>query len=51
MVHEPLEPGVVDGVFAYAEKSVYAGETVSLRVSSNTNYQMTVVRLEYRSTV
>src|SRR5258705_3657449 len=45
MANEPLAPGYVEGVFAYAEKSVYAGGTVSLRVSSSLPYQMTVVQL------
>lgn len=45
MAQEPLAPGVVEGVYAYAEKSVYAGETVSMRVSSSVPYRMTVVRL------
>jgi hypothetical protein len=40
-----MPPGYVEGVFANAERIVYAGETVSLRVSSSVPYQMTVVQL------
>jgi len=45
MAQEPLKPFTLEGVYAYAEKSIYAGETVSLRVSSSVPYSMAVVRL------
>ncbi len=45
MAQEPLLPVTVPGVNAYAEKSVAAGDTVSLRVTSDQDFLMGVVRL------
>ena len=45
MAQEPLAGITLPGVHAYAEKSIAAGSTLHVRVSSDVPYTLTVVRL------
>ena len=42
---EPLTPMSLPGTYAYAEKTVRAGESLHFRISSDTDYQLSIVRL------
>jgi hypothetical protein len=44
-VREPLAPSLLAGLHAYGEKSLSAGDTLNLRVSSDTSYTTSIVRL------
>lgn len=45
MAREPLREKHLKGVHAYAEKRVFAGDTLHVRVSSSVPYRISIVRL------
>jgi hypothetical protein len=47
---EPLAPRLIAGTFAYAEKTLLAGRTLHLRVSSDTPFRVSLVRLGWDTT-
>jgi N,N-dimethylformamidase beta subunit-like, C-terminal/Concanavalin A-like lectin/glucanases superfamily len=47
---QPLAPMSLPGTYAYAEKTVRAGESLHFRISSDTAYRLSIVRLGWDTT-